>query len=280
MRLELPQIGLGTSNLGITFGDAEDDPEECIQTVTAALELGYRHIDTAQMYGNEDLVGEAIRQSAVDRDEIVLATKVHPRNLTHDDVLETTRASLDRLDTEYVDLLYVHWPIDQYDPEATLPAFDQLREEGAVKHIGVSNFTVDTLETARDVLDAPIVANQIQLHPMLPPTEGERSEILPYAERHDIDVVAWSPLARGRALSLSPVQAVAAKHETSPAQVILAWLSRYDVKTVVKASSRDHLRDNLAALSRNLDAEDVERIESVSERQRLFDREEAPWNQP
>ncbi|MFA1611816.1 aldo/keto reductase [Halobellus rubicundus] len=279
MTLHLPRLGLGTSDLGITLGDGDDDPEECVTAVETALDLGYRHVDTAQMYGNEHLVGKAIERSDVGRDEVVLATKVHPQNLAYDDVIETTKESLDRLRTDYVDLLYVHWPIDAYDPDETLPAFDRLREEGYIDHVGVSNFTVETLEVARGVLDAPIAANQIQLHPMLPPTEGERAELLPYAAEHDIEVVAWSPLARGEALSLAPVRAVAEKHGVSPARVILAWLSDFDVSVVAKASTRDHLEDNLEAPSLSLDDEDVERIESIEERKRLFDREDAPWNQ-
>jgi 2,5-diketo-D-gluconate reductase B len=276
---DLPELGLGTSNLGITFGDDPNTPETCIDAVTAALDLGYRHIDTAQMYRNEHLVGEAIKRSGVERGEIFLATKVHPANLAADDVVESTKESLGKLQTDYVDLLYVHWPIDAYDPEGTLPAFDRLRDAGYIKHVGVSNFTVETLERAREVLDAPIAANQIQIHPMLPPTEGERADVLPYAAAHDIDVVAWSPLARGDALSLAPIQAVADKHAVSPARVILAWLLDYDVNVIVKASTRAHLRDDLAARSLELDAADRETIESVEERTRLFDREDAPWNQ-
>ena len=279
MSAQLPRIGLGTSNLGVTIGDGDDSPEEGVDAVEAALEAGYRHIDTAQMYGNEHLVGRAIQRSAVDREEVFLATKVHPSNLGYDDVIASTEESLSRLRTEYVDLLYVHWPIDAYDPQRTLPAFDRLRDEGYVDHVGVSNFTVDTLETARDVLDAPIAANQIQVHPMLPPMEGERREVRSYAAAHDIDVVAWSPLARGEALSLSPVREVAAKHDASPAQVILSWLLEYGLDVVVKASSRAHIRENLRASPGELDEEDVATLESIRERTRLFDREEAPWNQ-
>ena len=262
----LPDLGLGTSNLGIKFGDdhdGPDDPDECVDAVAAALDLGYRHIDTAQMYQNEHLVGEAIQRSGVDREEVFLATKVHPSNLAFDDVIESTRESLSKLRTDYVDLLYVHWPITAYDPEDTLPAFDRLYDEGTIEHVGVSNFTVETLERAREILDAPIAANQIQIHPLLPPTEGERADVLPYADEHDIDIVAWSPLARGDALSLGPVQAVAEKHGASPARVILAWLYEYDLKLIVKASTQEHLRDNVAARSLELDAEDIDTISVV-----------------
>ena len=275
---DLPPLGLGTSNLGIRLGDAADDPEECVEAVSTALELGYRHVDTAQMYGNEHLVGEALERSSVPREDVFLATKVLPENLAHDDVLVSTEESLKALRTDYVDLLYVHWPIGAYDPADTLPAFDELREAGRIEHVGVSNFTVDLIEEARSILDAPIVADQMQVHPMLPPTEGERAELLPYAEEHGVDVVAWSPLVVGQALDRPEVGAVAEKHGATPAQAILAWLREYGVKPIVKSASEAHLRDNLAALDLELDAEDVERIESIEERTRLFDREEAPWN--
>jgi len=275
----LPRLGLGCSDLGITFNSpAPDTPETCVEAVVTALESGYRHVDTAQMYRNEHLVGEGIERASVPRDEACLATKVLPENLAYDDVIASVNRSLADLRTDYVDLLYVHWPTDAYDPEETLPAFDRLRDEGAVRHVAVSNFTVETLERARAVLDAPIVANQIQVHPMLPPTEGERAALLPYAEEHDIDLVAWSPLVRGEALSLPAVTTVAEKHDASAAQVVLAWLFEYDIDAVVKSETPAHIRDNLGALDLALDEEDIARIESVDRRTRLFDREGAPWN--
>lgn len=274
----LPKIGLGTSNLGIRFGDVENDPSEALESVQAGLELGYRHVDTAQMYGNEHLIGEAIEQSVVPRGDVFLATKVDPSNLAYDDVIESTEESLEALRTDYVDLLYVHWPIKAYDPEDTLPAFDDLRDDGKVLNVGVSNFTVDLLEEARDILDAPIVVNQMQIHPMLPPFEGEREELLPYAQENDIDLMSWSPLVRGDGLGLPEVNEVAEKHGISAAQAILAWLFEYDIKVIVKSTSREHLRDNLGAITQELDQEDIELIESVEDRKRLFDREQAPWN--
>ncbi|MFC6726432.1 aldo/keto reductase, partial [Halobium palmae] len=153
--LELPAVGFGT---GGTEGDA------CTDAVVGALDAGYRHVDTAQMYGNEGAVGRGIRESDVDRDDVVLATKVHPSNLAGDDVLETARESLDRLGADRVDLLYVHWPTDAYDPEETLPAFDDLRDRGVVDHVGVSNFTPALLDEARAILDAPIAAHQVECH--------------------------------------------------------------------------------------------------------------------
>lgn len=281
MTKTLPKIGLGSSGLGIDFvnPDTEDNPQECVETVATAIDLGYRHVDTAQMYENERLIGEGIRRSSVPREEVFLADKVKPSNLTYESVIQSTRASLEKLGTDSIDLLYIHWPTGPYEPEETLNAFDHLRDEGLIDHVGVSNFTVETLETARDVLDAPIAANQIQVHPMLPPTEGERAELIPYAKQHGIDLVAWSPLVRGRGLAIPEVNEVATKHDASPAQIILAWLMEYDIKVLVKSTNEAHLRDNLESLTLELDREDITLIESISERKRLFDREDAPWNQ-
>lgn len=273
------QVGLGTSGLGIKPGDTENDPQECVRIVETALDLGYRHIDTAQMYGNEHLVGEGIERADVARNNVFLATKVDIGNLGYDEVLESTRESLDRLGTDYIDLLYVHWPVRDYEPERTLPAFDVLKDEGVIEHVGVSNFTVDVLETARTVLDSPIAANQFQIHPMLPPTKGERAELLPYCDEHDIDLVAWSPLVHGEALELPEIKQVAGKYDASPAQVILRWLLEYDVKPIVKSTDRRHLRENLEAAGLEIDKSDIDLIESIDRRKRLFDRGDAPWNQ-
>ena len=266
----VPRIGLGTSQVS--------DREECIRAIEVALEAGYRHVDTAQMYGNEDIVGEGLAAADVPREEVFVATKVDPGNLAYDDVLRTTEESLERLGLDYVDLLYVHWPIDTYDPAETLPAFDVLYDEAKTRHVGVSNFTVELLEEARGILDAPVVANQIQVHPMLPPDEGERATVIPYDDEHGIDTVAWSPLIRGEALGLPEVRAVAERRGVSPAQAVLAWLFGKGLKVIVKSVTPEYIRDNLAALDLELDDEDVAEIESVEGRKRLFDREQAPWN--
>ena len=266
MTTPVPPIGLGTSGM--------DDPDDCIENVRKAVEAGYRHIDTAQMYGNEKAVGKGIERADVPREEVFLATKVDPANLSYDDVIESTEGSLDRLGVDAVDLLYVHWPIDAYDPEDTLPAFDEVRERGLTEHVGVSNFDVSLLDEAHEVLDAPIAANQIEMHPMLPPTE----EMLAYCDESDIAPVAYSPLCRGEALSLDPVTAVAEKHGVSAARVLLAWLLDQGVRVIAKASG-DHIEDNLAARDLELDDDDRARLAGVDRRHRRFDRDGAPWNQ-
>ena len=261
----VPPIGLGTSG--------NDDFERCAETVRTALEVGYRHIDTAQMYGNERAVGAGLARAEVPREEVVLATKVHPTNLAGDDVTSTTRESLEKLGVDAVDLLYVHWPTDAYEPTDTLPAFDVLYDEGLVRHVAVSNFTVPLLEEARRILDAPIVANQVEVHPLLPP----RPELLAYCSRHDIDVVAYSPFCRGEALDLPVVRTVADRHGVSPARAILAWLLARDLHPIPKAVGAAHLRDNYAALGLDLPEQGIESIDGVDRRYRRFDRPGTDW---
>src|SRR6056297_2542196 len=150
---EIPQPGFGTSG---------HEGEACTENVVRALEAGYRHVDTAQMYDNERAVGEALERADVDRADVFLATKVLPENLAHDDVIASTETSLDRLGVDAVDLLYVHWPVAAYEPESTLPAMDEVVERGFTRHVGLSNFTVEYLEEAREILDAPVVAHQVE----------------------------------------------------------------------------------------------------------------------
>ena len=261
----MPMLGLGTWQ--------NEDPEQCAESVRTALEMGYRHIDTAQIYGNEDAVGDGIAAADVDREEIFLATKVWIDNLEHDDVLETTRESLDRLGVDYVDLLYVHWPSRTYDAEETLGAFSELVDEGLTERIGVSNFQPEQLEEAVDVCDVPIFANQVELHPLLP-----QAELREACEAHDVEVVGYSPLARGQVLDQPDIQEIADKHDASEAQVSLAWAREKGVTAIPKATSADHITDNWESLAVDLDDEDIDTIDAIDETSREVDPDFAPWN--
>ncbi|MEF8831461.1 MAG: aldo/keto reductase, partial [Halobacteriales archaeon] len=190
----------------------------------------------------------------------------------YDDVLETARESLDRLGVDYVDLLYVHWPARTYDPSGTLPAFDELREEGLIRHVGVSNFEPHNLDRAREVLEAPIFANQIELHPMLP-----QRELRHYCADAGIACVGYSPLARGAVLADETVSAIAEERDASPAQVALAWARAKGVTAIPKATGRDHIRDNWASLSLDLTESEVDRIDAIERRDRRVDPDWAAW---
>jgi 2,5-diketo-D-gluconate reductase B len=263
----LPPIGLGTWQ--------NDDPEQCASTVTNALEMGYRHVDTARFYENEAAVGRGIAEADVAREDVFLASKLHPmaEGLSYDEVYEGIEESHSLLDVDALDLVYVHWPVGNYDAEETLAAFGDLVDDGLARRVGVSNFDTELLAEARERLDVPLFANQVERHPMLP-----REDLVADAQDHDYHLVAYSPLGRGDALELPAVEAVAEKHGVSPAQVCLAWVTHPEnVVAVPKATGRGHLSDNLAAADLELDTEDVERIDAVEERNRFVDREGAPW---
>ncbi|SNR51185.1 aldo/keto reductase [Halorubrum vacuolatum] len=258
------ELGLGTSGL--------DDPEICADTVEAALEAGYRHIDTAQMYGNEAAVGEGLRASDVDREDVVIATKIHHDNLAPEDVRETAHESLERLGLERIDLLYVHWPMGEYDPEETLPAFDALHEAGVTEHIGVSNFTPELFREAREILDAPIAAHQVECHPLF-----KQPELRELATEFDHHLVGYSPLGRGEILDEPTLVEVAERNGTSTAIVALAWALARNVVPIPKATG-DHVTENLAALELELDDADLAAIDGLVDGDRKIDPEAAAWN--
>ena len=164
----IPVLGLGTWQ--------NTEPEICKESVKTALELGYRHIDTAQIYENEEYVGEGIKDADVGREDFFLASKVWIDNLSEDDVINSTEESLDKLGVDEVDLMYVHWPSGEYRPEETLKAMQELVEKGMAKNIGVSNFTPKQVDEAMEIAGEHIVANQVEMHPS-PPAGGAPGEV-------------------------------------------------------------------------------------------------------
>ena len=259
----MPVLGLGTWQ--------NEDPERCAESVRTALEMGYRHVDTAQIYENEAAVGDGIAAADVDRKDVSVATKVWIDRLAPDDVLASTEESLDKLGVEYVDLLYVHWPAGAYDPGATLSAFGELRDDGRVDRIGVSNFEPRHIETACEVTDAPVFANQIEMHPLL-----QQAELREYCAEADIELVAYSPLARGRVFENDVLSAIADAHGVSEAQVSLAWLREKGVTAIPKATGADHIEDNLASLDVELSEAEVARIDAIDHEERLIDPDFGP----
>ncbi|MFB6251226.1 MAG: aldo/keto reductase [Halobellus sp.] len=260
----MPIFGLGTWQ--------NDDPAACANTVKTALEAGYRHIDTAQAYGNERAVGQGLAAADVDREEVFLATKVWIDNLGYHDILESTEASLERLGVESFDLVYVHWPSRTYDPAETFRALDELVEAGKIDRLGISNFLPEHVDEAVEHADAPVFANQIELHPLLP-----QKELRHHCAERDVEVVAYSPLARGRVFEVPEIAQIAEKHDASPAQVSLAWLREKGVSAIPKATGEDHLLDNLASIGLELDASDVAAIDAIDRTERTVDPGFSPW---
>ncbi|PSQ02918.1 aldehyde oxidoreductase [Halobacteriales archaeon QS_5_70_17] len=259
----MPMLGLGTWQ--------NDDADQCAESVEYALDAGYRHIDTAQAYGNEEAVGEGVANADVDRGDVFLATKVWNDNLSHDDVIESTESSLEKLGVDYVDLLYIHWPAGEYDPEETLSAFDELYDEGKIERVGVSNFEPRHLDEAMEAADAPIFANQVEMHPLL-----QQEELREFAAEEDVELVAYSPLARGDVFEDDTLGDIAEKHDASAAQVSLAWLREKGVTAIPKATGEDRIEDNWASLALDLDEEDVTAIDEMDPGDRKIDPEFGP----
>ena len=261
--------GVNVPSLG--FGTFQLEGDDCQRGVVHALDVGYRHIDTAQMYGNEERVGAAIGTSGVDRGDIFLTTKLDNDYHAPHDVRSSTEESLRKLGTDYVDLLLIHWPVGDTPLEDTLDAMLELREESKVRNVGVSNFTPELV--GRAAAHAPVLANQVEYHPYL-----AQDELLRLAEINDFMVTAYSPLARGKLLDDQTVAEIAAEHDAHPAQVVLQWLVRQErVSAIPKATSPEHIESNFGALDIELTDTDVERITDLDSGQREIDPPFAPW---
>lgn len=248
---EVPVLGLGTWNL-------TDD--ECVRAVRSALDLGYRHIDTAQDYDNEREVGHAIAASEVPREECFVTTKLWPTNYRYEDVVESTRASLDRLGMEYVDLLLMHWPHVLVPTEETLGAMADLVDEGLVRHVGVSNFSRSRLEEARELSREPLFTDQVQYHP-----HRDRSDLLEYCQREGIMLTAYSPLVHGGLIGDDRLAAIGERYGKTAAQVALRWLVQQEmVAAIPKATSREHLAANIDVFDFSLSDEEMAEISDPS----------------
>lgn len=249
------------------------DPTRCRRCVAHAIGTGYRHVDTAARYGNEAAVGRGIASAPVDRDDLYVATKVWWDQLDPDDVPRAAEASLDRLGLEYVDLIYAHWPAGPYDADRTLPALASLVDRGLARGIGVCNLTPALLAEAIDVAGDALVAHQFEMHPFLP-NGTVRDDSLAAG----LDVIAYSPLARGRVLDDPTLAAIADEHGATPAQVSLAWLMRDDrVVPIPKSGHPSRIDENFAARDLELTEAEFDRIDRIDRRDRLVDPGFAPW---
>lgn len=248
--IAIPVVGLGTWALR---------GRQCTETVLTALDMGYRHIDTAQMYGNEAEIGKALSDTDVSRDDIFLTTKILESNLRRDQVLRSVQDSLRKLRTNYVDLLLIHWPSRSVPIPETIGAMNDLQHDGKVKHIGVSNFSVVQTREAQDASDTPIFTNQVEYHPM-----ENREALLQFCREHDMILTAYSPLAKGRVNRNKTLKTIGGRHEKSAAQVALRWLIRQqNVIAIPKASGRDHLMENLEVFDFELTDEDVGEVDAL-----------------
>lgn len=249
--VELPVIGLGTYRLtGV----------ECVNIVRDALEVGYRHIDTAEFYDNHADVGRAIAEAGVPRSDIFLTTKVWRTNLQRHAVLGSVQDSLEALQLEYIDLLLIHWPNDRVPIDETIGAMNQLQAEGKVQYIGVSNFSVPQLKEARTVSETPIHTNQVKYNPYT-----GQADLLEYCLREEIVLTAYSPLAKGEVLDDDRLARIGDRYGKSSAQIALRWLIQQPpVVTIPKAGTREHLRANWNIFDFNLSDDEMRTIFDIA----------------
>jgi 2,5-diketo-D-gluconate reductase B len=262
MNNTIPSFGLGTFRL---------KGQVVIDSVRQALELGYRHIDTAQIYGNEAEVGQAIAESGVPRDELFITTKIWTDNLSTDKLVPSLRESLRKLRMDQVDLTLIHWP----SPAGAVPLADSLhalqaaQAQGLTKHLGVSNFSVKLLQEAIHVVGAKAIAtNQIELHPYL-----QSPRLVAFAREQGIHLTSYMTLAYGKVLDDAVIATIAQAHGWTPAQVALAWALQRGFAVIPSSTKRDNLQGNLLAPTLRLSEEEMARVDALDRGERLVDPE-------
>jgi diketogulonate reductase-like aldo/keto reductase len=264
--MRIPKIGFGTWKIG---GGSYEDPSQDARSLVAlhsALELGYTHFDTAEIYASghsEELLGQAIREFGSPREELFITSKVDPANLRYRDVLEACEKSLRRLGMDYLDLYLIHWPSRSIPLGESFQALNQLAREKRIRHIGVSNFDVQLLEQAQAESEAPILTNQVPYS--LTERSYVRNGVLGYCQKNKVLLTAYSPVEQGRLRSSSTLQAIADAHRASIYQIALAWLvSQQAVITIPMSLNPGHQAENLAATRIDLTAQEIEQLNGLT----------------
>ncbi|EJN05171.1 aldo/keto reductase [Phyllobacterium sp. YR531] len=248
---KIPAIGFGTFRM---------PGADVLRMVPAALKLGYRHIDTAQIYGNEAEVGEAIHNSGVPRGEIFLTTKVWVDKYKHDAFIKSVDESLSKLKTDYVDLLLLHWPKSDVPLAERIGALNEVRDAGKVHNIGVSNFSSALMADAVKLSKAPIVTNQVEYHPYL-----DQSIVLKAARDSGMSITAYYAMADGKVINDPVVNAIAAAHGKSEAQIVLRWLIQQEsVITLSKTVSEERARNNFEIFDFELTNDEMQALHSLA----------------
>jgi diketogulonate reductase-like aldo/keto reductase len=248
----IPLAGLGTWDLrGRT----------CARVVEQALRLGYRHIDTAEMYDNEREVGDGLRASGLPRNEVFVVTKVWPSHFAPRELLRAAKESLARLRLSEVDLLLLHWPNPQIPLSETLGALGKAKEAGMARHVGVSNFSVALIEEATRFSTEPLVCNQFEMHPFL-----DQSKLVAACRAKGMAVTAYSPIARGKAKHEAVLAGIGRVHGKTAAQVCLRYLVQQDIAVIPRTSKIERLEENLAIFDFALSEQEMKEIAALARR--------------
>ncbi|WP_238655816.1 aldo/keto reductase [Paenibacillus piscarius] len=253
--VEMPWFGLGVFKV--------QEGQEVIDSVKAAIKAGYRSIDTASVYGNEEGVGQAIRESGVAREELFITTKVWNNEQGYDSTLAAFDQSLSRLGLDYADLYLVHWPI-RAKYKDTWRALEKLYADGRVRAIGVSNFQIDHLEDLLTVANVKPMVNQVELHPLL-----SQLELREYCKAQGIQIEAWAPLAQGRLLDNEVIAAIAARHNKTLAQIILRWDIQNGIVTIPKSIKEERIIANADIFDFELSADEISQINALNRDERF-----------
>lgn len=261
--MDIPKIGLGTWQL---------TGQECSKAVAKAIELGYRHLDSADGYGNHQEVAKGIKASGINREDLFITTKVPRVQLDYDDVIASCDRYLSELGTEYIDLLLIHWPNKEVPIEETLEAFERLKQQEKIRLVGVSNFTIHHLEDIK-AKGFKVVNNQIELHPQF-----NQSELVEYCQTQEISVTAYSPIGRGSSLNLPEVQELAQKYSKTPSQIILRWITARGVIAIPKSTNPQHLKENFQIFDFELTEEDMNLINRIKQEERLVNPATSEFN--
>ncbi|WP_338001036.1 aldo/keto reductase [Neobacillus terrae] len=253
--VKMPWFGLGVYKV--------QEGEEALKSVKAAIKAGYRAIDTAALYENEESVGQAIKESGVPREELFITTKVWNSDQRNDSVMEAFETSLKKLGLEYVDLYLVHWPVKEKYKQ-TWKVLEQLYKEGRVRAIGVSNFNIRQLEDLLADAEIKPMVNQVELHPLL-----SQPELRKYCKNQEIQIEAWAPLGQGRLLKHPVLTELAVRHNKSTAQVILRWDLQNEIVTIPKSVKEHRIIENADIFDFELSASDIEKINALNENKRF-----------
>ena len=260
---KIPVIGLGTWEVGGHRSPDYSQDDEIVNAFQAALELGYTHIDTAEMYGGghtEELVGQAIRD--MKRQDLFITSKVWPDHLHYQDVLEAAAGSLKRLGTDYLDLYLIHWPNDSVPLEETFRALNELVERGLVRHLGVSNFNLRQLKQARQLSQTKLICNQVPFS--LFNRKYANNGVLEYCQENGLLVTAYTPIEKGRVADNAKLKQIAAQYDATPVQVALSWLVQQpQVITIPMSTNKQHLAENLQAADLELSEEDIHSLDQM-----------------
>jgi diketogulonate reductase-like aldo/keto reductase len=261
--VSIPKIGFGTWKIG---GDSYPDPKRdaaSLKALGAALEVGYTHFDTAEVYADghsEELLGRAIREANTQRENLFITTKVDPGHLQYEQVLRSCENSLKRLNTDYVDLYLIHWPPrSSKQLDDAFRGLNQLVREGKVKHIGVSNFNVKLLKQAQSLSETPLLTDQVPYR--LPDRTYVENGVLDYCQQNDILLTAYSPVKFRNLPVNKTIQAIAEAHQATPFQIALAWLvAQPRVITIPMSLNPQHVRENFEAAEIQLSKEEFETL--------------------